>query len=139
MIKISFDETILFFYPSNDGLWVDKGVAQSPTKITISRWDTEAGEEVLKKNGGSMDEGSGYESKFFVVQPFSKLVDGDVTVTMKVDSSSVNIYHSTDYGVTWKEMDDISFDDQQAKFKTQKGKLDKTQDGIVYILTDVPI
>lgn len=57
-----------------------------------------------------------------MVEPFGKLVNGEVTVTMKVDSSSVNIYHSTDYGSSWNEVKGIKFDDQKATFQTQKGK-----------------
>lgn len=104
-----------------EGVWVDKGVMDKPARIEISEWEEEAGEKLVESQGGKMEEGSGYESKYFVVRPFGVLANGNlVTIQMKVDSSSSDIYHSEDYK-SWIEVDNVEFDDGVAKFKYHRG------------------
>lgn len=104
-------------------MWIEQGALMEPASIEISEWEEEAGEEVVKSQGGELKEGSSYESKYFVVRPFDVLANGNkVTMQMKVTSSDVTIYHSTDYK-TWTEVSNVEVDDDVAKFQYHKGKL----------------
>ena len=114
---------IFIFYSifREDGISIEKGVMQNPKRVIIQRWDSDAAEKIIEKNGGSMNIGSGYESKYLVVEPFEELADGKkVTIKMKVDSSTAKIYHSVNYK-TWNEIDDYSYDDGTAQFQSRKG------------------
>lgn len=93
----------------------------APANIEISEWEEEAGEEVVKSQGGELKEGSTYQSNYFIVRPYETLAGGNkVTMQMKVKSGDVTIYHSVDYK-NWEEVSNVEIEDNVAKFKYHKG------------------
>ena len=55
------------------------------------------------------------------VKPFGEWTEkDDVTIKMKVESSSATVYHSFDYS-NWEEVENVEYDDGVAVIKSNKG------------------
>ncbi|XP_057296382.1 protein DD3-3-like isoform X2 [Hydractinia symbiolongicarpus] len=105
----------------NEGVWIKPATVQDGKQIRVEQWDESAGEEVVKQQGGELNKGDSYESKYFVVYPFEKLANGaEVTIKMKVESDDAEIYHSTDYK-NWREISGADISDNVATFQAREG------------------